>query len=62
MTPENIPDLVPILAVVAALAEGTTTITGAARLRIKESDRLHAITEGLNKLVQIITELPDGLG
>lgn len=58
---ENIPDLVPILAVVAALAEGTTTITGAARLRIKESDRLHAITEGLNKLGADITELPDGL-
>ncbi len=58
---ENIPDLVPILAVVASLAEGTTTITGAARLRIKESDRLHAITEGLNKLGADITELPDGL-
>ncbi len=58
---ENIPDLVPILAVVAALAEGTTTITGAARLRIKESDRLHAITEGLNKLGADITELQDGL-
>lgn len=57
----NIPDLVPILAVVAALAEGTTTITNAARLRIKESDRLHAITDGLNRLGADVTELPDGL-
>lgn len=57
----NIPDLVPILAVTAALAEGTTTITNAARLRIKESDRLHAITEGLNRLGADVTELPDGL-
>ncbi len=34
------PDLVPPLAVMAALRQGTTTLTGAARLRIKESDRL----------------------
>lgn len=57
----DIPDLVPILAVVASLSEGITTITGAARLRIKESDRLHAITEGLNLLGADVTELPDGL-
>ena len=36
----DIPDLVPVLAAVAACAEGTTHITGCARLRIKESDRL----------------------
>ncbi len=57
----DIPDLVPILAVVASLSAGTTNITGAARLRIKESDRLHAITEGLNALGADVTELPDGL-
>lgn len=57
----NIPDLVPILAVTAALAEGKTIITGAARLRIKESDRLRAITDGLSRLGADITELPDGL-
>lgn len=57
----NIPDLVPILAVTAAFAEGKTTITGAARLRIKESDRLRAITDGLSRLGADITELPDGL-
>jgi 3-phosphoshikimate 1-carboxyvinyltransferase len=44
------PDLAPILAVVAALSSGTSRITGAARLRIKECDRLKAITSELNKL------------
>lgn len=57
----NIPDLVPILATVAAFCEGTTTITGAARLRIKESDRLTAIAQGLNALGADIKELDDGL-
>ena len=36
----DIPDLVPVLAAVAACADGTTHLTGCARLRIKESDRL----------------------
>lgn len=46
----QIPDLVPILAVIASLSQGTTRIVKAGRLRIKESDRLKAITEGINKL------------
>lgn len=58
---EQIPDLVPILAVTAAFAKGTTHITGAARLRIKESDRLHAISDCLNRLGAKVTENPDGL-
>lgn len=58
---ENIPDLVPILACTAALCEGTTTIMGAARLRIKESDRLAAVTQNLTALGADVTELPDGL-
>ena len=57
----QIPDLVPILAATAALAQGKTTITGAARLRIKESDRLTAMTEGLTALGATVTQLPDGL-
>lgn len=44
------PDIAPILAVVAALTPGVSEITGAARLRIKESDRLKAIATELNKL------------
>ncbi|MBR2010224.1 MAG: 3-phosphoshikimate 1-carboxyvinyltransferase [Clostridia bacterium] len=57
----QIPDLVPILAVVAAAASGTTRITGAKRLRLKESDRLAAITAFLRTLGGDITENEDGL-
>ncbi len=57
----NIPDLVPALAVTAALAEGKTTITGASRLRIKECDRLRAMTDGLSSLGADIKETDDGL-
>jgi 3-phosphoshikimate 1-carboxyvinyltransferase len=57
----QIPDLVPILAVLATLSTGKTTIYNAARLRIKESDRLKAITDGLSRLGANIKELPDGL-
>lgn len=57
------PDLVPPLAVQAALrgAGNTTYITNAARLRIKESDRLTAVSTVLNALGAEIEELPDGL-
>ena len=58
---EQIPDLVPILAVVATAAKGKTTITGAARLRLKESDRLAAITAFLRTLGADISETDDGL-
>ncbi|MEE0858605.1 MAG: 3-phosphoshikimate 1-carboxyvinyltransferase [Acutalibacteraceae bacterium] len=57
----QIPDLVPILAVTASFAEGTTNIYGAERLRIKESDRLNAICTCLNKIGCDVTEKPDGL-
>ena len=55
------PDLVPPLAIAAAFAEGQTHITGAARLRIKESDRLHALAQNLAALGIRVEELPDGL-
>lgn len=57
----QIPDLVPILAVTAAFAKGTTKITNAERLRIKESDRLASISNALNKLGAKVVEKPDGL-
>ena len=44
------PDLVPILAVIGAAAKGTTRIVGAGRLRLKESDRLAAVTDTLSRL------------
>lgn len=55
------PDLVPPLAVMAAVRRGTTRIVNAARLRIKESDRLAAVTHVMNALGAEIEELPDGL-
>lgn len=58
----QIPDLVPILTVLASLKSGKTTrIIKAERLRIKESDRLNAITCEMNKLGANIQEFKDGL-
>ena len=57
----QLPDLVPILAVTAALAKGRTRIYNAARLRIKESDRLAAMADGLRRLGVPVQETPDGL-
>lgn len=57
----QVPDLVPVLAVAMAAADGESRITGAARLRIKESDRLSAIANALNACGADVTELPDGL-
>jgi 3-phosphoshikimate 1-carboxyvinyltransferase len=54
-------DEVPALAVAAACAEGTFTLTGARELRIKESDRIAALAEGLSALGARVRELPDGL-
>jgi len=55
------PDLVPPLAVHAAVRKGTTRIVNAARLRIKESDRLATVTQTLNALGAKIEEYPDSL-
>ncbi len=57
----NLPDLVPVLAAVASVAKGETRIVNAARLRIKESDRLHSVCDTLSRLGADIRELPDGL-
>lgn len=54
-------DEVPILAVAAAFAEGTTVIKDAEELRVKESDRLAVIASELSRMGAKITELPDGL-
>jgi 3-phosphoshikimate 1-carboxyvinyltransferase len=47
--------------VAAACAQGTFTITGAGELRVKESDRIAALAEGLAALGARVRELPDGL-
>ena len=57
----QIPDLVPILCTAAAVAEGTTVIYNAGRLRMKESDRLQAMAEGLRRLGVRVTEQPESI-
>ena len=58
---ENVPDLVPILAAAAASLPQTTVITGAARLRLKESDRLATTAAMLRALGHGCEVTPDGL-
>ena len=54
-------DEVPALAVAGACAEGTFSVSGAAELRVKESDRIAALAEGLRAMGARIEERPDGL-
>jgi 3-phosphoshikimate 1-carboxyvinyltransferase len=54
-------DEIPILAVAAIFASGTTIIRDAAELRVKESDRLAVTAAELNRMGAKISELPDGL-
>ena len=57
----QIPDLVPILAIVAAKAQGKSRIYNASRLRLKESDRLEAMRVNLKALGVQAEETADGL-
>ena len=57
----HVPDLVPALAVAAASLPQRTVITGAARLRLKESDRLRTVADMLNALGHGVTVTADGL-
>ena len=61
MDASQIPDLVPILCIAGAAAEGKTEITNAGRLRIKESDRLAAMADCLKKIGVEVEEREDGL-
>ena len=54
-------DEFPIICVAAAFAEGTTRITGAKELRVKESDRIAAMSEALSRVGVRNAELPDGI-
>ena len=54
-------DEIPILAVAAVFARGTTVIQDAAELRVKESDRLAVMAAQLNRMGARVTEHPDGL-
>ncbi len=55
------PDMLPILAVLGACAAGETRLVNAARLRLKESDRLASVSAMLRALGGIVEELPDAL-
>ncbi|WCT74800.1 3-phosphoshikimate 1-carboxyvinyltransferase [Sphingomonas naphthae] len=62
--PEIVPSMVdefPILFVAAALAEGRTVMRGLEELRVKESDRIAVMAEGLRAIGARVEELPDGL-
>lgn len=64
VAPEEVADAIdelPLLAVAATRAEGTTVIRGAAELRLKESDRIRATVEMLRAFGARAEELPDGL-
>ena len=54
-------DEIPVLAVAASVATGTTIIKDAAELRVKESDRITVTAQCLNAMGAKITELPDGM-
>jgi len=54
-------DEIPILVVAAALASGTTVIKDAKELRVKETDRITAMVQGLTRLGAFVEELEDGL-
>jgi 3-phosphoshikimate 1-carboxyvinyltransferase len=58
---KDIPDLVPVCAVLACYAEGCSEIYNAKRLRYKESDRLDSISTELKKMGADITVNADGL-
>ncbi len=57
----EMPDQVPTLAALAPFAEGTTRIENVAHLRLKESDRLQAMSRELRRLGAAVDERPDGL-
>jgi 3-phosphoshikimate 1-carboxyvinyltransferase len=53
-------DELPVLAVAASVLPGVSRITGAEELRVKESDRIAAMAEGLGRMGADVSELPDG--
>ncbi len=63
ITHEEIPSLIdelPVLMVAMALAEGESLISGAAELRVKETDRIQSMVRNLKAIGASIEELPDG--
>jgi 3-phosphoshikimate 1-carboxyvinyltransferase len=61
MDANDIPDLLPILAVIGAVAEGKTTIYNVPQARFKETDRIHSMSEGLKRLGAMVEEQQDSM-
>lgn len=57
----EIPDLLPTLAVLGTIAQGQTEIYNVPQARLKETDRIHSMTEGLTRMGGNIVEKPDGM-
>ena len=57
----NAPDLLITVAVLAAMAQGTTNITGVAHARVKETDRIDTTCRELEKLGCVLEEHEDGM-
>lgn len=57
----DVPDLVPALAILGTVASGKTEICNVSQARIKETDRIHSMTEGLRKMGIRVREQPDGM-
>ena len=57
----NAPDLLITVAVLSAMAEGTSNITGVAHARVKETDRIDTTCRELEKLGCRLTEMEDGM-
>jgi 3-phosphoshikimate 1-carboxyvinyltransferase len=58
---QNAPDLLPTVAALGAMADGTTEITGVEHARFKETDRIHTCALELSKLGVALSEKKDGL-
>jgi len=54
-------DEIPALLVLATQSAGVTTIDGAGELRVKESDRIAAMADGLRRMGAVVEERPDGV-
>ena len=54
-------DEFPIICIAAASADGQTSVTNAEELRVKESDRISQVAQGLNNIGIAVEEFPDGL-
>ncbi len=54
-------DEIPVIAVAACVAKGTTVIRDAAELRVKETDRIRDLASELSRLGASVEEMPDGL-